>query len=1135
MKYILLFLLIFSNILLANTLNLTLDEKNWLKNNPTIKIAVMNYWNHDGDGNSIHTDYLRLLNRYGDINIIPIRYDAWKDGYSQIIDKENNTIHAIMNLSWSKEREKNHFFYTKAYNFEPNYLVTRKSNNNITNLHELKTKTVLVKEKSITYNIVEEISDDINIIQVKSDLAMYKQLFTDKEIDAFITYNTDKKILKKYNLKIVKTIYDKFSEVSIGVSKKYPHLQSIINKINNIIPKGKLSKLRDNIYSDIQPYNTQDLNSKYILTDKDKEYIKQKPYVTIAMMSNFKPFSFIENDLHQGLSVDILQNISKISGLKFNIQTSSWSESLSKFREKKVDMISGISYTKKRDTFSLFTKPFFEIPTYIFGLKSDTHYKNIKDLKGKKVGVSKDIFYLNTLKKLGIDVIEYKGSTQKAKALALGNIDYFLSSFTSGKKAITSQSFTNIKPLDEFKGIKKEDLRYGINKENKILHSIIEKSLNQIRLNQLEQLINKWIIGLNKPVSENSVHFTNKEGKYLKNKKVIKMCVDPSWMPFEKIAKGKHIGLASDYIKIIENSINIPIRLVKTKDWDESIKKAKNRECDIFSMVPIIEERKEYMDFTSAYLDIPMVIATKTDNQFIDDISQILDKKIGIVKNYSIAKILKKKHPNINIVEVKSIDDGLEKVESGKIFAFIDNLATVNYTIQKKFMNSVKVSGRLNNRLQYRVATRNDEPTLHDIFEKVILNIDINTKEKIFHKWVNPPKKEEVINYTLMWQILFIVSIIIIFIIYRQVILKKQNQKLEDSINVFEAILDSALEGILIFDSDSKCIEVNNKALEILKIKDKSNIIGQNIFNFVSQQSVSIVKENIKMNNAEPSEITLIRDNGENFPALVRGRTTTLNGKSVRISSVLDMTDIKHKEELLLLQSKMASMGEMIGNIAHQWRQPLSVISTGATGMKMQKEYGLLTDDEFYKYCDAIDDNAQYLSKTIDDFKNFIKGDRTKNIFNLKNSINSFLHLIEGSIKSNDIKMILTLQEDIQLDGYENELTQCLINIFNNSKDILNEKNIQNKYLFISTSKTKDNVIIKIKDNGDGIPTDIINKIFEPYFTTKHQSQGTGLGLHMTYNLIVEGMSGSIEVDNKTYTYEDKKYVGAEFVISLPL
>ena len=236
-----------------------------------------------------------------------------------------------------------------------------------------------------------------------------------------------------------------------------------------------------------------------------------------------------------------------------------------------------------------------------------------------------------------------------------------------------------------------------------------------------------------------------------------------------------------------------------------------------------------------------------------------------------------------------------------------------------------------------------------------------------------------------------------------------------------------------------------------------------------------------------------------------------------------------HKSE------KMAAMGEMIGNIAHQWRQPLSVISTAATGLAVQKEYGILTDESFYKSCEDINQNAQYLSKTIDDFKNFIKGDRTKKEFNIEDSINSFLNLVSAPITNDEITIVLDYEKDITIASYENELIQCLINIFNNSKDALVENISENRIFKISTKLKNEKLQIEIQDNGKGIPSDIIDKVFEAYITTKHQSQGTGLGLNMTYNLIVDGMDGNIIVSNEEFEYNNITYYGARFTITLPL
>ena len=239
------------------------------------------------------------------------------------------------------------------------------------------------------------------------------------------------------------------------------------------------------------------------------------------------------------------------------------------------------------------------------------------------------------------------------------------------------------------------------------------------------------------------------------------------------------------------------------------------------------------------------------------------------------------------------------------------------------------------------------------------------------------------------------------------------------------------------------------------------------------------------------------------------------------------------KEKRFLEQSKLASMGEIIGNIAHQWRQPLSIIGAASSSMELQKKLGILDDDIFYKSCNTINKNLKYLSQTIDDFRDFIKGERIKQEFKLQDMIDSFLVLNDSIIINHNINIVLHIEEDLIINSYKNELIQCLLNIFNNSVYAFSKNNIKEKYIFITIKKDSNNILISIKDNARGIDNNIINKIFEPYFTTKHKSKGTGLGLHMTYKLITEGMDGDIKVKNETYTYKNKNYTGACFTLTL--
>ena len=238
------------------------------------------------------------------------------------------------------------------------------------------------------------------------------------------------------------------------------------------------------------------------------------------------------------------------------------------------------------------------------------------------------------------------------------------------------------------------------------------------------------------------------------------------------------------------------------------------------------------------------------------------------------------------------------------------------------------------------------------------------------------------------------------------------------------------------------------------------------------------------------------------------------------------------KERLLIQQSKMAIMGEMIGNIAHQWKQPLSTISTISTGIKFQNEMNCLNDHDITLGMDNINGSVQYLSQTIDDFRNFFKPNKTKTNFNILDALENTIKLMGSQFKNNNIELIKNIN-NAELYGYYNELLQVLINILKNAKDELIKLDTnKRRIIFIDTYTDKSNLIIKIRDNANGIPSDIIEKIFDPYFTTKENDEGTGIGLYMCKQ-IIDGMTGKIQVINVEYEYEAQRYYGAEFIISM--
>ena len=240
------------------------------------------------------------------------------------------------------------------------------------------------------------------------------------------------------------------------------------------------------------------------------------------------------------------------------------------------------------------------------------------------------------------------------------------------------------------------------------------------------------------------------------------------------------------------------------------------------------------------------------------------------------------------------------------------------------------------------------------------------------------------------------------------------------------------------------------------------------------------------------------------------------------------------KDRLLSRQQKMISMGQMIENIAHQWRQPLSLITTSLSAVKLKKQLNDLDDEYLIKSIDTVLNTSKYLSNTIDDFRYFFKPQKEKEKFLLKNCVDKTLELLKSAFFENKISVIEDIDE-IVLFGYETELIQVLINILNNSKDALLNTNDKERVVFIEAKRENQKIVIKIKDNAGGIDSEILEKVFEPYFTTKHQSQGTGIGLYMCEEIIYKHMNGHIDVSNVEYEYNNNKYKGALVLIILDI
>lgn len=391
------------------------------------------------------------------------------------------------------------------------------------------------------------------------------------------------------------------------------------------------------------------------------------------------------------------------------------------------------------------------------------------------------------------------------------------------------------------------------------------------------------------------------------------------------------------------------------------------------------------------------------------------------------------------------------------------------------------------------------------------------------------------------------VSSILLYILTKQffINIQKEKDKLANTNNILENIIENA--PIIIFWKDRNGVyKGSNKLfLELMNLKDEKELLGKKDSDFNIVENENYINDDLYvMTNKKPklnyTETISAKNNDIRILNTSKVPLLDENNNVIGVLGVIqDLTNqidnqnrLKEHEQLLIQQSKLASMGEMIANIAHQWRQPLSIISTSATGIKIQKEMGILDNASEIKSLDCINENAQYLSNTIEDFRDFFKKSKTKNFVNLDNLLEKTLKLILTRLKNKEITIVKN-NLNIEFETYEREMIQVFMNIINNSIDALENKNYD-KFIFFESQKFEDKIIIKIKDNAGGIEENILDRIFEPYFTTKESKQGTGIGLYMCNEIIVKHLDGKILVSNESFEYKNQKCIGSLFVIELP-
>jgi len=515
------------------------------------------------------------------------------------------------------------------------------------------------------------------------------------------------------------------------------------------------------------------------------------------------------------------------------------------------------------------------------------------------------------------------------------------------------------------------------------------------------------------------------ETNYLKNKKEINICFSPKGLPLLGYKDGQNIGILPEIMSLVEKEIPLPFRYVPVRTWKECIELSKEKKVDIAAMIITSPNKHLHLMPSNKVLDGFIGIATKINEPFFNELHNLDGKKVAFIRGQvSVQQLVKYKFPDIDIVLVDSIDDGLKLVAKGKVYGYADETYSLAYNILNLYNNELKIMNRVNERpISASIGVHKDKIELLSIINKAVDAVDEKKIRDIIHSWISV-RVENGFDYTFLMQIAsFLLVVLLVSLYWVKKLLKEVGKRKE------------------------------------------------------------VEYELQKFNNNLEKEISL------------------------------KIQEIHYKDAMLLEKTKLAAMGEMLGSIAHQWRRPLSTLHINIE--MLEEDYKEKKIDQVFleKFIHKNSEIIQYMSHTINDFQNFYKIDKEKSLFDVMEKIKSVSTLKLNQLEQNGIQ-ITKEGESFAVIGFPGEFQQVILNLISNAKDALLENEIKNPMIKIKLFSDDSKGYIKISDNAGSIDKNIIDKVFEPYFTTKEKEGGSGLGLYMSKMIIEKNMNGELSISN---------------------
>jgi len=795
----------------ANNFALTKAEQTWLDAQPNItlstSVAIPNFSmiSEQGKLSGLLYDYLAIVSEKINKPITFIPFQEGQYSVEKVMEMPQVYGHTML---FNTEKNNKNYLLSHSY-IQPPLIVftTRNMKNTIRNIADLQGKKLAVLQSLTNLDFLKGYNN-IELSRASNRLTLLDKLQYG-EVDAvigsigfqhLIKENLYTSIIPAFNIK-------NNTPIMIGIKPEYPLLLSILNKVIDSLPKTTILRLSEKWFTN------NELNDQW--TEEELTYIKNHKILKVPNLNAFPPFNFNENGKPMGYSIDYLNLMADYMGVDIQyIQDISWSQTIERLKTGDIDIIPHIAITEEREKFIGYTN--FTHIEYTTGMatRTDSNINSFEDLKNKTIAVTEKSFIHGYFQQYypNQKLLIVPSTNLGIDAVSAGKADATIGSLPAMHYYIQKTWLSNIKIVNGLGFFGTTKLRMGTSKGNTTLLSILNKTHQFISKSEEIKLKEKWIN--TSPENNSQIKLTEKEVSYLAHKIKIKLCINPNWKPFESIEDGKHTGITAEYFTVFSNNLSIPIELVKTENFQETIDFAKKGICDIISVMPETKENLENFTLSQPYIATSLVITTKAKTPFIDDIRALSNKNIGVSDDCFCTKVLSERYPSITFIPTSSANEGLAKVSNNELFGFIAPFPVVAPLIQEDYFGEVKIAGKLENSKRFAMGIRDDNPELLSIFNKLIEHIPPATNQEIMNKYVTF-KITNNIDYTKLLYISLFFILIIFIVVYKNRSVSHMHKKLKSvhgelteqqkMINKYVLIVETDCQGIITDVNDAYC------------------------------------------------------------------------------------------------------------------------------------------------------------------------------------------------------------------------------------------------------------------------------------------------------------------------------------------